>query len=445
MTISRLLNFLILLSVSASVAAQDFSDPRYAKWGDTPESRKENILASQFLKEEISNHRYNEAAKYLQQLLASCPKASENTFANGITLYKHKINRATDLASKKVYVDSLLLLYDLRLEHFGSHPKRGKVYILERKAREYLTYKESDREGVRKAFETAIEAQKEAGAVDAEVVAIYFKNLCDDYSNDVVDALTIVNAYDTYSTYFENLPEDQKDYKAQFEQCFAQSGAASCQNLEMIFSKKLESDPQNEALLNQAVALMNRAKCDSDFFLLIAERLYKIKPTAEAAYSLASVFQNKGNYPKALEYVNEALATETDNAKKEDMYVRIGILNMSINKLSDAIEAFKAARELNSDSGLATFFLAQCYVQGACGEGITRSAIYWLAYDLMQEAIPDLSEYPDSQASAKELAQRYRAAFPSKEDCFFHELKEGSVYSIKCGAAAGRTTTVRYR
>ncbi|MBQ0079954.1 MAG: enzyme of heme biosynthesis [Alistipes sp.] len=434
-----------MLSVAGVVSAQDFSDPRYAKWGDTPEQRKNNILASQFLKEEISNHRFNEAAKYLQQLIASCPGASENTYANGITLYKQKINRASDLASKKVFVDSMLWLYDKRLEHFGSHPKRGKVYLLERKAREYLTYKDTDREGVRKVFEQAIEAQKEAGAVDPEVVAIYFKNLCDDYSNDIIDALTIVNTYDACSVYFENLPEDKKDCKAQFEQSFAQSGAASCQNLETIFSKKLATDPENETLLNQAVALMSRAKCDSDFFLMVAERLYKIKPTAEAAYSLASVFQNKGNYPKALEYVKEALGTETDDAKKEDMYVRIGILNMSINKTNDAIEALKAARELNSDNGLATFFLAQCYVMGACGEGITRSAIYWYAYDLMQEAIPDLAEFPDSQASAKDLAQRYRSAFPSKEDCFFNELKEGSVYTIKCGAAAGRTTTVRYR
>ena len=54
--------------VVGSASAQDFSDPQYAKWGETPEQRKENILASTFLKEELNNRNYNQAAKYLQQL-----------------------------------------------------------------------------------------------------------------------------------------------------------------------------------------------------------------------------------------------------------------------------------------------------------------------------------------------------------------------------------------
>ena len=196
----KAIKFLIVAAMAALAtlaAAQDFSDPKYAKWGETPEQRKENILASTFLKEELANRNFNVAAQYLQQLLQRCPGASENTYANGIKLYKQKINRARSLAEKNQYVDSLLLLYDIRVEYFGSHPKRGKAYILDRKAREHLTYRESDREGIRQSFEVAIAAQVEAnGTADPELVAIYFKNLCDDYTNDIVDAMTIVNAYD---------------------------------------------------------------------------------------------------------------------------------------------------------------------------------------------------------------------------------------------------------
>ena len=106
--------------VAGSASAQDFSDPQYAKWGETPEQRKENILASTFLKEELNNRNYNQAAKYLQQLLQNCPAASENTYANGIKLYKMKVNRAKSLAEKNGYVDSLLLLYDIRLQFYHS-------------------------------------------------------------------------------------------------------------------------------------------------------------------------------------------------------------------------------------------------------------------------------------------------------------------------------------
>ena len=42
--------------IAGSASAQDFSDPQYAKWGETPEQRKENILASTFLKEELAKY-----------------------------------------------------------------------------------------------------------------------------------------------------------------------------------------------------------------------------------------------------------------------------------------------------------------------------------------------------------------------------------------------------
>lgn len=50
----------------AAMAQQDFSDPKYAVWGDTPEARQQNILNSNFLKESCDNKDYNAAAHYLK-------------------------------------------------------------------------------------------------------------------------------------------------------------------------------------------------------------------------------------------------------------------------------------------------------------------------------------------------------------------------------------------
>ena len=69
----------------------------------------------------------------------------------GITLYKNKIARAKSIAEKNTYTDSLMIVYDLRNEYFGDHPKYGTPYILDRKAREYLMYKPADRKGIREA------------------------------------------------------------------------------------------------------------------------------------------------------------------------------------------------------------------------------------------------------------------------------------------------------
>ena len=451
MKIVKLFIGLAFAFVASTVSAQDFSDPQFAKWGETPEQRKENILASTFLKEELNNRNYAQATIYLQQLLERCPGASENTFANGIRLYKQKINRARSVAEKNVYVDSLLLLYDIRLEYFGAHPKRGKAYILDRKAREHLTYRESDREGIRTDFEAAIAAQVEAnGTAEPELVAIYFKNLCDDYTNDIVDAMTIVNAYEENSKYFANIDASQADFKNQFESSFGTSGAASCENLQKIFEPKIAAAPNDEALLAHVFGLMSKANCESDFYVTVAEQYYAVKPQSNIAMLLAQIFQNKKDFAKASTYLREALAKEENPEEREKLLARIGILEMTANNFTAAIKAFNESLHIDEsdDDGLALYFLAQCYVAGSknCSSELAKHAIYWLGYDLVQKSIP-LLEVTDASvaANAKKLASSYRSVFPTAEECFFAELKEGATYTIDCGSAKGMTTKVRYR
>ena len=384
MKCAKILVSAVLTVVGLSAYAQDLSDPKYAKWGETLEERKENILNSSYLKEEINNHNFDSASGYLHKLIEKCPAASENIYVNGTKLYKQRINRAQTLAEKNAYVDSLLWLYDVRLENFGTHRTRGKDYILERKAREYLTYKESDREGIRNAFEAAIAAQVEAtGKADPEVLAIYFKNLCDDYSNDVVDAMTVVAAYDGNAKYFEGIAPEQEEFKEQFEKCFAMSGAASCENIEKIFAKKIADAPEDEAVIAQAMDLMSRAKCESDFFLSVGEKYYAMKPSSNTAKLLAEAFQNRKEYEKANQYLREALAKETNDAERENLLVRIGILEVTTNDYRDAVEAFREAQKINPEDGLIYYFLPQCYVFGAKNcNGFAKDATFWVAYDM---------------------------------------------------------------
>lgn len=438
----------LLVMLATAAVAQDLSDPRYAKWGAV-EARRENMLANDFLKEEVNNRNFNAAAKYLQQLLVNCPAASENIYVNGVKLYKQKINRAESMAERNVYVDSILMLYDLRLQNFGSHPKRGRVYLLERKAREWLTLRADDREGVRSAFELAISAQNEAyGKADAELVAIYFKNICDDYANGFTDAMDLVNVYDANSKHFEGIAPEQEEFKKQFEELFATSGAASCENIETIFSKKMADAPEDVTVVAQAYGLLNRAKCSSEFYFTVGEKLYAMQPSAEVAMSLATKYQDQKNFVKANQYLREAYASETDPVGKEKLLISIGMLEMATNDITAAVESFRAAKQLNPQNEYVPFFLAQCYVSGAsgCGEGLARQAIYWVAYDLIQQAIPLLeANDPDRVETARQLAAQYRAAWPTKEECFFNELNDGDNYVVNCGYARNVSTTVRAR
>ena len=424
--------------------AQDFSDPKYAIWGDTPEERQQNILNSNFLKESCDNKDYDAAARYFKELVDKCPKASENTYVRGITLYKNKINRAKTLAEKNMYVDSLMLVYDLRNQYFGDHAKRGTAYILDRKAREYLTYKPSDRAGIREAFREAIAAGGDDS--DPETVVAYFSNLCDDYKNtDEVMPDEILSEYERLEPFFTKHPE-AAEYKSQFDAAFGLSGAASCENLESLYRTKLEAAPDDEALLAQAVGMMSRAKCDGDFYFAIAEKYYQVKPSSETAIFLAQAFQNKGDYAKAKTYLNEALAVEQDPAERQKLLVRIALVGLVANDIADAASAARQARDLDPEDGVPYFVLAQCYASSAatCG-GFAGQATFWAAYDTMSKAVELLPSDSEYLEHAKTSLVSFRNRFPSSEECFFNELQEGARYTVTCGTAAGISTTVRPR
>ena len=433
-------------AMSFSAMAQvNYDDARYAVWGEDAEQRKSNMLANQFLKESVDNKDYKAAAGYLKQLLDQAPKGAQGIYTNGIKLYKTLINTAKTEEQRNVYIDSLLYVYDVRLQAFANHSRYGKDYILDRKAREYLTYKPEDREGVRKIFTEAIAATEEkTGKANQELVAIYFSNLCEDYKNNLVDATIVISEYDRFSPLFEGAEGEAAELKNQFDTAFGASGAASCENLESLFSKKLAEKPEDVALLGQAVSLMSRAQCNSDFFFNTAEKFYSLKPSSETALFLAQGFQGRSEFDKAMKYLNEALAAETDNAERAKLYTRIGLISIQTGDHSNAMNAAKEIKTLEPTNGYAPYIMAQCYAATASGD-FSAQAGYWAAYDTMNQAIELLGSEPAIQEAAKKMASAYRGSFPTKEECFFNEVSAGARYTVTKGFASGVSTTVRYR
>ena len=355
---------------------------------------------------------------------------------------KNKIARAKSVAEKKTYIDSLMLLYDLRIENFGDHATRGKAYILDRKARDFLIYNPLDHERVLELFREAIAAQP-----DPELVAIYFKQLTDYYKDDGEGSPEeIIAEYDRLSPVFDGATGQAAEYKDQFDKCFGLSGVASCENLEAMFKEKIAASNNDPDVLAQAVDLMTRAKCDSEFYLTTAEKYYEVKPPAETALFLAQAFQNKGDYPKAKTYLNEALAVEQDPAERQKLLVRIALVGLVSNDIPGAAAAARQARDLDPEDGVPYFILAQCYASsaGSCG-GFAGLATYWAAYDTMAKAVELLPADSEYMEHAKSSLGKFRSVFPSSEECFFNELQEGARYTVTCGTAAGITTTVRAR
>ncbi len=443
----------IFAFATAATAQVDFNDPKWASWGEDAQEREKNMLSNSFLREALDNKDYDEATKHYNDLIVNAPTASVAIYQRGAILYKNKINRAKSLAEKNALVDSLLMVYDLRLEHFGSDPKQGEVYILDLKARDVAQYKPRDREAMREAYLLALKsADASAQGMKPDLAYHYFTNLNQDYQMDEVMAEDVLEAYDWLSPLFDSLIGDDLKYSEGFQNTFASSDAASCENLEVIFSKKFEQSPDDADLLTRMVGIMGRKDCTtSAFYVTIAEKLYSIQPNAASAMGLAAIFQNNGEYDKATQYLTDALAAETDDEARETLLGRLALIQMAAGNMNKAADFAKQAIAISDDddhdNGIALFILAQAYASSASScEGFDAQAIYWVAYDTIGQALSSFSSAEQSYIEpSKAMQSSYRSFFPSAEEAFFQELKEGDTYRVNCGLARGVNTHVRIR
>ena len=440
----------MLITVSAS-AQNDYSDDvKYGKWGATVEERAANIEAQNLLKDAIDNKQYDEAIPHLNTLLQNCPAASVNTFTRGVTLYRAKIQRSRSVDEKKEYVQRLVELYDLRAQYFGDRAEKGLDFILDAKARDMIKYQTSvEAADLRGALKAAIDASIEKNYIKYDLASMYFKNICDayDYNQDeTITSTLILDEYERLSPFFNEVAEDDAQYKELFENSFANSSAANCSNLEALFKEKLAADPDNEELLAKAVTLLARRKCTSEFYFDLLVKYYDINPSADTAIYLAEGFLERGDNEKALKYLRETLAIVTDPAAKESLYAKIAVIELSRGNYSSAANTARQLRALNPQNPYSFFVLGQCYASTNCPDDkIGGTSNMWAAYDAMVSASNYFKADPEMQRVSMNLANSYKASFPTQEACFFAEMPEGSTYTITCGFAAGITTTVRYR
>jgi tetratricopeptide (TPR) repeat protein len=411
------------------------------KWGDTPEQRTENALEFNYLRDAYNMKDYDGAVPFLQNMLNNAPQASQNIYVYGANIYKNKAAKSTSLKERNMFVDSLVMIYDMRAANFPDDIKT----TLRNKAVDYLNFRPLDKENIIKYFDDAAQAQGDD--LDAAFINMYFNELTEGYKADLVEADKYMTTYDRLDAIMKQLQasgaEDMDQALTTFEALFITSGAANCDNLEKMFSKRVADDPENVDILDKAFKYMARANCKSDFFFDVAEKLYAKAPSTDIAIRLAEGYELKKEYSKALSFLNAILAKETDPDLRMGLYIRIAASELGSGNSRAAAENAKHAIDINPESGLAYFMLANAYIGGlnGCAE-FNKSAACWLIYDTLAKA--KQNSKPDEFGNIDSMMASYRGYFPTAEECFFRSLNDGDRYVVNCGWISG-ATTVRSR
>lgn len=374
-----------------------------------------------------------DAIKPWRWVVANCPKARQNTFLDGVRIMSHLIAKEKDQSNRELYIDTLLSLYDKRIEHFGNEGS-----TLGRKGADFYKYRTSEFEGAYNIFKRSVQLQK--NKTQGPIIVYYFRTTVKMAIEEVLEKSAIVEAYDEVMQIIEfNINKYASDkrrlegwlnVKGNIEAVF--EPYATCEDLLAIYQKKFDENKEDVELLKKITAILDKKKCiESQLYFDATVQLYKLEPSPQSAYLIGKMFLKEGNYTDALTYLSEAVNIE-DIEKQAQTYQYMASCCQNLNRSSDARRNARKSIELNPENGNAYILIGDLYAASAsrCGDNdLTNKVAYWAAVDKFIRAKrvdPSVADVANRRIST------YRKYFPTTETIFFYNLKEGDPYKVEC-------------
>ena len=431
------------LSLNSKVAAQ-------GKFGATPEDSVECImnlsLYGEFYKQwknsGYKNTSVNDAIGPWRKVLRDCPAARLGTYVDGIKMYTHFIKREKDPTKKDAYIDTLMMLYDSRIEYFG---REG--YVLGRKGVDLYQLRVKDYEEAYNVLSKSVELEGDTSYPD--VVGQWMRSTKKMIDEGKISEDQIFDNYDVATKIMEANLEAYKDNEKKLANWENVRGNidlifepfATCESIIKIYSSKFKENPEDLKMLKKLVKLLDRKKCtDDQLYFDATVKLYDLEPSPESAYLIGKMLMKNQEYGEAIDYLKEGEKID-DSDTRADCFLYIAECYRSLNNYSSArLYALKSIGE-HPDNGNAYIMIGDMYAASnkTCGTNdLEKKAVYWVAVDKYYKA---RQVDPGVADVANDRIQSYSIYFPRKETIFFYDLSEGDEYFVECWI--NEKTTVR--
>ena len=386
-----------------------------------------------------------EAANQWRGAFKTCPpKASQNLFVDGRSIYQNLIRGEKDAAVIQGMVDTIMLINKTRQENFA----KSKAAVAENIAFDMLTYYgNSNPEKVVEAINNNIAVS--GNKVKADLLVAYMQKASELYQAGKMSGESILKAYTDFSAIIDaqvaaNPTEANKTKRGAFENAFVTSGVATCDNLVAVFTPRFEAEPTNVEVVKPIVSLLGSdSVCvNSDLFLKAVTALHQIEPSYTSSYFLYKLHASKDNADEAVKFLEEAIASEESDALKDgELTMELAVYNFKVGRHAKAVAAAKAAIEKDaSQGGKANLLMANIWAGQKCtAQDMDNRAKYWVAVDYLNKAKAADETLAEE---VNKLSAQYRQYFPKTEDAFMYDLTDGKPYTISCGGMSA-TTTVR--
>ena len=90
-----------------------------SKYGNTPEDSVRCVQNLSLYQEFMKQGGFKDAYGPWREVVNTCPMSSKGVYQNGVKILQSFLDVEKDPTRKGVLVDSMALVYDLRITHFG--------------------------------------------------------------------------------------------------------------------------------------------------------------------------------------------------------------------------------------------------------------------------------------------------------------------------------------
>ncbi len=434
-------SLVIFLMLSVGAVAQ----PDESKYGSTPEEVESCKRYLSLYREYRDQGQAQEALPHWRGAFRTCPGAAKTIFIDGAKFYGEILDGIfeddTMTDERDAYLDTLMLIYDKRIEHYG---EEGRV--LAYKANDLFKYDESRAAEANKMMKRSLDI--EGMDSDAVVASKYYQTLYTMYRNKEATKSDLLVEYMPVLEILDyNIAKlDDERARSRYEKAKNNLDAffikiAECDDIYRILGERIAEAPNDIELNKKSLAVMNKRDCnEGELYLEVAERVYADEPTPAAAYSIGIQKLKAKDYNGALQYFEEAADLCGDCIDLDTYLQRAGQTAVILGQHKRAIGYANRILSVKPRSGDAYILKGDAVAAGAKAckdEPLKEAGAYLLAVDYYNKA---KSVDGSVAEKANEKIASYTKYFPKTTDVFFHNLEKGRNYKVEC---FGETTTIR--
>ena len=397
--------------------------------------RAQTTSADQLIKEKytlagdnVKLGKYNEAIPHLSWLIKNAPDFSESVQSWAIQAFEQAANNTESKARKSILLDSMVVAYKSRQEHFGlSDLEKNKF------AFRYFKYFRGDKVKMAEAYPLFQDIfNKPESLLNNNLVP--FMYITAEYNelvkpldqNEVMENYLLVSALIT-ERYYNDDKKRFDDYTSHIDNNLLKilGNPLPCAAVNELSAGLSQPDSLNVAKKIMTFSLSG--SCDkTEDYMNSLKIISRNEPTPGILKILSQYSAAEKDFETALSFNIQAFNLETDLKKKADLSMDIAMLHYAnMDKPSAREYAFKAIELDEDQSAMAYSFIGNLYMASfdECAgryDIVQDKAVYLAAYDMFKKA----NDTKGMEAAAQQ--------FPTREEAFNLDLLDGEPLEVGC-------------